>query len=108
MLSNAYFLAKFRFDTAENETAKNLQKFARFAKQKLLILLNLLISGRRSGLSPGREEAQEELQPVDDQEGPLDQDEDPEGSLVVADFDFELHADRDAVDADHLRRDLKK
>ena len=26
--SNAYFLAKFRFDTAENEPAKNLQKFA--------------------------------------------------------------------------------
>ena len=26
MLSNAYFLAKFRFDTAENEPAKNLQK----------------------------------------------------------------------------------
>ena len=29
MLSNAYFLAKFRFDTAENEPAKNLQKFAK-------------------------------------------------------------------------------
>ena len=27
MLSNAYFLAKFRFDTAKNEPAKNLQKF---------------------------------------------------------------------------------
>ena len=26
MLSNAYFLAKFRFDTAENEPTKNLQK----------------------------------------------------------------------------------
>ena len=25
MLSNAYFLAKFRFDTAENEPTKNLQ-----------------------------------------------------------------------------------
>ena len=25
MLSNAYFLAKFRFDTAENEPAENLQ-----------------------------------------------------------------------------------
>ena len=32
MLSNAYFLAKFRFDTAENEPAKNLQNFAKFAK----------------------------------------------------------------------------
>ena len=30
MLSNAYFLAKFRFDTAENEPAKNLQKFGNF------------------------------------------------------------------------------
>ena len=31
MLSNAYFLAKFRFDTAENKSAKNLQNFAKFA-----------------------------------------------------------------------------
>ena len=31
MLSNADFLAKFRFDTAENEPAKNLQNFANFA-----------------------------------------------------------------------------
>ena len=31
MLSNAYFLAKFRFDTAENEPAKYLQHFAKFA-----------------------------------------------------------------------------
>ena len=29
MLSNAYFVAKFRFDTAENEPAKNLQKFCK-------------------------------------------------------------------------------
>ena len=28
MLSNAYFIAKFRFDTAENEPSKNLQKFS--------------------------------------------------------------------------------
>ena len=27
---NAYFLANFRFDTAENEPAKSLQKFANF------------------------------------------------------------------------------
>ena len=27
MLPNAYFVAKFRFDTAENEPAKNLQNF---------------------------------------------------------------------------------
>ena len=31
MLSNAYFLAKFRFDTAENEPAKNLQNLANFS-----------------------------------------------------------------------------
>ena len=30
MLSNAYFLAKFRIDTAENEPAKNLQNFDNF------------------------------------------------------------------------------
>ena len=29
MLSNAYFLAEFRFDTAENEPAKNLQNSAK-------------------------------------------------------------------------------
>ena len=29
MLSNAYFLAKFRFDTAENEPVKNLQNLAK-------------------------------------------------------------------------------
>ena len=31
MLSNGYFLAKFRFDTADNEPAKNLLKIAKFA-----------------------------------------------------------------------------
>ena len=31
MLSNSYFLAKFRFDTAENEPAKMFAKFANFA-----------------------------------------------------------------------------
>ena len=31
MLSNAYFLAKFRFDTAENEPTKNSQNFTNFA-----------------------------------------------------------------------------
>ena len=42
MLSNAYFLAKFRFDTVENEPAKNLQNFANnflnFANPNLLTL----------------------------------------------------------------------
>ena len=40
MLSNAYFLAKFRFDTAENEPAKNFAKFCKIL-QKLPILLTL-------------------------------------------------------------------
>ena len=40
MLSNAYFLAKFRFDTAENEPAKNLQIFANL----LQILPDLAVS----------------------------------------------------------------
>ena len=34
MLSNAYFLAKFRFDTAENEPAKNLQIFEKCIFEK--------------------------------------------------------------------------
>ena len=46
MLSNAYFLAKFRFDTAENEPAKNLQNFAKkianFADPNPLTLTALL------------------------------------------------------------------
>ena len=37
MLSNAYFLAKFRFDTAENEPAKKLQNFANLTKLNLKI-----------------------------------------------------------------------
>ena len=32
MLSNGYLLAKFRFDTAENEPAKNLQKLLVYKK----------------------------------------------------------------------------
>ena len=35
MLSNAYFLAKFRFDTAENEPAKDLQKFRKMHFSKM-------------------------------------------------------------------------
>ena len=37
MLSNAYFLAKFRFDTAENEPAKNLQKMHRWVTRRALL-----------------------------------------------------------------------
>ena len=43
MLSNAYFLAKFRFDTAENEPAKNVQK-----TNRQLNLANLPKSGHQS------------------------------------------------------------
>jgi len=35
MLSNAYFLAKFCFDTAENEPAKNLQNFRQMHFRKM-------------------------------------------------------------------------
>ena len=35
MLSNAYFVAKFRFDTAENESGKNLQKFRKMHFSKM-------------------------------------------------------------------------
>ena len=35
MLSNAYFLAKFRFDTAENEPANNLQNFRKIHFRKM-------------------------------------------------------------------------
>ena len=35
MLSNAYFLAKVRFDTAENEPAKNLQNFRKMHFSKM-------------------------------------------------------------------------
>ena len=52
MLSNAYFVAKFRFDTAENEPAKNLQKFTNVVKilQNLPILL--MVPLRPAGLGP--------------------------------------------------------
>ena len=60
MLSNAYFLAKFRFDTAENEPAKNLQKFCKMLQIILPILLNLtpkvhedLKDGRRGAEDAG-------------------------------------------------------
>ena len=36
MLSNAYFLAKFRFDTAENEPAKKLQNFRKCIFEKCI------------------------------------------------------------------------
>ena len=45
MLSNAYFLAKFRFDTAENEPA---QKFVKIAEKILILLLLRGLPGDRS------------------------------------------------------------
>ena len=49
MLSNAYFLAKFRFDTAENEPAKNLQNFRKMMKNAFFenAFLRLEVPGRR-------------------------------------------------------------
>ena len=35
MLSNAYFIAKIRFDAAENEPAKNLQNFRKMHFRKM-------------------------------------------------------------------------
>ena len=51
MLSNAHFLAKFRFDTAENEPAKNLQK-----------LLTLLTLGAPRERHPPRDRAAQAVQ----------------------------------------------
>ena len=55
MLSNAYFLAKFRFDTVENEPAKNLQNFRKMhnatrgsrAADDLRVLLRVVLLGLR-------------------------------------------------------------
>ena len=47
MLSNAYFLAKFRFDTAENEPAKNLQNIAKFQKFQLENLVDFENDAKR-------------------------------------------------------------
>ena len=49
MLSNAYFLAKFRFDTAENEPAKNLQNFRKmhFREMHFSKMLSDFLSAQR-------------------------------------------------------------
>ena len=57
MLSNAYFVAKIRFDTAENEPAKNLQNFLRPATGVAARLQELRVEGlreREGQLGPGR------------------------------------------------------
>ena len=46
MLSNAYFLAKIRFDTAENEPAEILQNLK---TKKIIILLTLAAQARERG-----------------------------------------------------------
>ena len=52
MLSNAYFLAKFRFDTAENEPAKNLQNFRKMHFSKMhFSKMHLSFSSHRQGLA---------------------------------------------------------
>ena len=57
MLSNAYFLAKLRFDTAENEPAKKFAKFSKNAFSKNAYSKNAFFSSAR-GVSasgaPGR------------------------------------------------------
>ena len=61
MLSNAYFLAKFRFDTAENEPAKNLQNFRKMHFSKMhfskmhFLKMHLLHRGRLGDEGRGRE-----------------------------------------------------
>ena len=54
MLSNAYLLAKFRFDTAENEPDKNLQNFAKFANfaDPNPLTLTLTLSEKLADLLP--------------------------------------------------------
>ena len=51
MLSNAYVLANFRFDTAENEPAKNLQNFE---KKAVTTTVDADVWSRRAASSAGR------------------------------------------------------
>ena len=55
MLSNEYFVAKFRFDTAENEPAINLQKFANFANLNPLTVTQAAADGVLGGGVVGEE-----------------------------------------------------
>ena len=50
MLSNAHFLARFGFDTVENETARNSQNFV---KNALLVMANSYEVPRRGRGGPG-------------------------------------------------------
>ena len=55
MLSNAHFLAKFRFDTAENEPAKKIAKFSKNAFSEIAFseALRELRAGFAWTTSPG-------------------------------------------------------
>ena len=52
MLSNAYFLAKFRFDIAENKPTKTLQNFAKKIQNLFAKFCSRI--GDARGLSRGR------------------------------------------------------
>ena len=64
MLSNAYFIANFRFDTAENEPVKNLQKLKNL---QILLIFSILLprEGRViDGADPRRAEHREVALPA--------------------------------------------
>ena len=52
MLSNAYLLATFRFDTAENEPPKNLQNFAKLFANNFANSANPNIGRHHRALAP--------------------------------------------------------
>ena len=55
MLSNAYFLAKFGFDTAENEPAKNVQQnLQKIQNLPILPILPILINFANFADLPGQ------------------------------------------------------
>ena len=53
MLQNAYFLAKFRFDTAENEPVKNLQNLQNLPILPIFLILTERTRGRSAVGSRG-------------------------------------------------------
>ena len=59
-LSNAYLLPKFRFDTAENEPANNLQNYLQILRacspaSHLMLLRRLEVAGRRAPVHLARD-----------------------------------------------------
>ena len=51
MLSNTYFVATFRFDTAENEPAKNLQNFAQIMQDLPILRISASVGSNGSSRS---------------------------------------------------------